>query len=161
MNKGIKVKKTIGKELQEKILSWFYEIYDEKWEKVESINTIWKYKYKLSNTKKFMKKWIDRKIHNEITKWLRDVDLWFIYKFEPYIDEDNIINFKKFKVDYNYTDSKLSKAKKPLLDAWIIREYNGFIYLNPIIGIIGQNISPELIEIFDDTFSKYKVKVTF
>jgi len=32
--------------------------------------------------------------------------------------------------------------------------------MNPLVGIIGKEISQELIEIFEDTFERYDVKVT-
>lgn len=160
MQKWIKVKKSVNKDIQNKVINWDYEIYDENWEKIEIICTESSYKYKLSNNKNFMKRWIDRKIHKRIVENLRDIDLWFIYKIEPYIDSENIVDFKRFKVEYSYTDSKLSKAKKPLLEAWILKEHNTFIYLNPLVWIIGKEISQELIDIFQESIEKYWVKIT-
>ena len=160
MQKPIKVKKTIEKEIQNNILRWNYIVYDDKWEYVEVIWKESKYKYKLSNDKKFMKRWIDRKISKLITQNLRDVDLWFLYKIESYMDDENIIDLKRFKIDYKYSDSKLSKSKRPLLEAWILKENNWLLYMNPLVGIIGKEISQELIEIFEDTFERYDVKVT-
>lgn len=159
MQKWIKVKKQIDKNIQYKVIRWDYEVYNSDGEKVEIIHTESKYKYKLSNNKKFMKKWIDRKISKLITSELRDVDLWFLYKIEPYIDDENIVDFKRFKLDYNYTDSKLSKSKKPLLEVGILREKNTLIYLNPLVWIIWKEIPQELIGIFADTFEKYNVSI--
>lgn len=159
MNFSHKVKKTIDKDTQNKIIRWYLELYNQDWEQVEIIPTESKYKYKLSNEKKFMKKWIDRKVSKLITDNLRDVDLWFLYKIESYIDEENVIDFKRFKLDYKYSDSKLSKAKKPLLDTGIIKEHNTLIYLNPLVWIIGKEMKQELIDIFSDTFEKYNVQI--
>jgi len=81
-----------------------------------------------------MKKFTDRKLNIQITKQLREVDLGFLYKIINYIDEENVIDFKRLKIDYQYTDSKLSKAKRPLFEKLIIKEdENGFILLNPLI----------------------------
>lgn len=161
MNISSKVKKTIRKDIENKIIRWELEIYNQDWERVEILPIDSKYKYKLSNEKRFMKKWIDRKVSKLITDNLRDVDLWFLYKIESYIDDDNVIDFKRFKIDYKYSDSKLSKSKKPLLDTWIIKEKESLLYLNPLVGIIGKEIKQELIDIFKEIFEKYKIDITY
>lgn len=161
MQKWIKVKKWVQWKVEHNIIQWKYIVYDENWEQVPIIPRETKYKYKLSNNKKFMKKLLDRKISKMITQNLRDVDLWFLYKIEAYIDDENMVNLKKFKLDYKYSDSKLSKSKKPLLEAWVLKEKEGFIYLNPLVWFIWTEVRQELIEIFEDVFEKYNVKITF
>ena len=161
MQKWIKVKKSVWWKVEHNIIQWKYIVYDENWEQVQIIPRETKYKYKLSNNKKFMKKLLDRKISKMITENLRDVDLWFLYKIEAYIDDENMVNLKKFKLDYKYSDSKLSKSKKPLLEAWVLKEKEWFIYLNPLVWFIWTEVRQELIEIFEDVFEKYNVNITF
>lgn len=156
-----RVKKWVDKEVVRNILNWKFIVYDDVWEQVPIVTKIERYKYKLSNDKQFMKRWIDRKVSRVITESLRDVDLWFLYKIQPYMDWDSVIDFKRFKIDYKYSDSKLSKSKKPLIEAWIIKEYEWLIYMNPIVWIIWKEIKQELIEIFRDVFEKYNIDITF
>lgn len=63
-----------------------------------------------------MKKYVDRKITVTLTSMLRDTDIAFLYRVLSYIDEENCVDMRKMKIDFGYSDSKLSKAKKPLFD---------------------------------------------
>jgi hypothetical protein len=118
--------------------------------------------YAKINNKAFMKKFMDRKINIEITKWLREVDLWFLYKIINYIDEENVIDFKRLKIDYQYNDSKLSKAKKKLFEKWLIKQDEfWFIYLCPLVWIKSIEINQKLMYLFKDSFEKYNVEVNY
>jgi len=164
MNKCNKVKKSIDKNIENKIINWNIVLYDSiTWLQIEDIKIkTSKFKLKLSNNKQFMKKFTDRKLNIEITKELREVDLWFLYKILNYIDEENIIDFKKLKIDYSFTDSKLSKSKRPLFEKLIIKEDdNWFIYLNPLVWIKAVEINQELINLFKDSFEKYWVDINY
>lgn len=156
-----KVKKSINKNQEINLIQWKYNLIDLDTSEiiVPEIKTS-RYKLQLSNNKHFMKKYIDRKLNLEITRNMREVDLWFLYKILNYIDEENIIDFKKLKVDYKYSDSKLSKSKKPLFDLLIIKEdENWFIYLNPLVWIKSKEISQDLIVLFKESFDKYWVDI--
>lgn len=157
-----KVKKWIDKLQEIDLVQWkIWLINLETGEILETKIKTSKYKLKLSNNKHFMKKHIDRKINLEITRSLRDIDLWFLYKVINYIDEENVIDFKRLKIDFNYNDSKLSKAKKPLFDNLIIKQdKNNLIYLNPLVWIKEKEISQELLVLFKDSFEKYWVELT-
>jgi len=162
MNKLNKVKKTIDKTQENNLIQWKYLITDlNTWEVIDLKIQTNKYKLKLFNNKQFMKKFIDRKLNIEVTKELREVDLWFLYKILNYIDEENIIDFKKLKSDYKLTDSKLSKCKRPLFEHWIIKENNWFIYLNPLVWIKSTEISQELIILFNDIVEKYWIEINY
>jgi len=50
-----------------------------------------------------------------------------------YIDSDNIINFKLLALDYSYSPSKISKAKKQLREKGLLKSQKGIDYLNPLI----------------------------
>jgi len=162
MNNLNKVKKSISNSNTNKLVEWKYWLIDlETWEVLQPEIKTSNYKLKLSNNKQFMKKFTDRKLNIEVTKNLREIDLWFLYKIINYIDEENIIDFKKIKFDYKYSDSKLSKAKKPLLDNDIIKSKDNFIYLNPLVWIKEKEINQELITLFKDSFEKYWVDINF
>jgi hypothetical protein len=158
-----KVKKSIDKKQENKIIQWTYWLVNlETWEIINTEITTSKYKLKLSNNKAFMKKFMDRKINIEITKWLREVDLWFLYKIINYIDEENVIDFKRLKIDYQYNDSKLSKAKKKLFEKWLIKQDEfWFIYLCPLVWIKSIEINQKLMYLFKDSFEKYNVEVNY
>lgn len=162
MNNHNKVKKSISREEEIKLINWdiglmnfsTWEIYSPK------INTS-KYKLRLNNKKEFMKKWTDRKLNIAIKKDLSLLEKEIVFDCLDYIDTENIINFKMMSVDFNYSASKISKAKKSLQNKWIIREKNKFYYLNPLVGIKSKEIDQELIGLFKDTFEKYGVDITY
>jgi hypothetical protein len=58
-----------------------------------------------------MKKWTDRKLNIAIKKDLSLLEKEILFDLLDYIDNDNIINFKLLALDYNYSPSKISKAK--------------------------------------------------
>ena len=162
MNNVYKVKKTIEKDLETWIISWKYNIIDlETWEILETKLKTNNYKFKLSNNKKFMKKFIDRKLNLNIKKNLSLLEKEILFDILDYFDEDNIIDFKRLGIDYQYSASKISKAKKWLKEKWLIKEKNKLYYLNPIIGIRNKEINHELIELFNDTFKKYNIEVKY
>ena len=158
-----KVKKWIDKTQENNLIQWKYNLIDlETWEIIVPKVKTSKYKLQLSNNKHFMKKFIDRKINLLITKELREVDLWFLYKVLNYIDEENVIDFKRLKIDYQYNDSKLSKAKRPLFELDIIKEdKHWFIYLNPLVWIKAKEINQELLDLFKESFTKYWVEINY
>lgn len=157
-----KVKKSISTIDESNLVQWKYRLINlDTWEILEPEIKTSKYKLKLSNNKQFMKKTIYRKLNMEVTKKLREVDLWFLYKILNYIDEDNIINFKRIKLDYNYSDSKLSKCKKPLFENDIIKDKDGFIYLSPLVWIRTKEINQELIKLFKESFEKYGIELNY
>ncbi len=163
MNNHNKVKKSISREDELKLINWDYSLADNStWEITQPIIKTSKYKLKLNNKKEFMKKWTDRKLNFKVTEKLRPVDLWVLYIIQNYTDIENVIDFKRIKIDYNYSDSKLSKVKKPLADNWIIKQdKNWFYYLNPLVWIKSKEIDQELIDLFKDTFEKYGVDINY
>lgn len=158
-----KVKKSIDKKQENDLIQWKYWLVNlETWEIINTEIKTSKYKLKLSNNKQFMKKFTDRKLNIEITRDLREVDLWFLYKVINYIDEENVIDFKRLKIDYQYSDSKLSKSKKPLFDNSLIKQDDlWFIYLNPLVWIKATEINQNLISLFKESFEKYNVEINY
>jgi hypothetical protein len=59
-----------------------------------------------------MKKWTDRKLNIKIKKNLSLLEKELLFDILDYIDEDNVIDFKKLAFDYKHSPSKISKAKK-------------------------------------------------
>jgi hypothetical protein len=59
-----------------------------------------------------MKKFIDRKLNLNIKKNLSLLEKEILFDILDYFDEDNIIDFKRLGIDYQYSASKISKAKK-------------------------------------------------
>ena len=158
MEKPKKIKKWLCKKQEHKLIRWEYVLTNiDTWEIIEA--NIHKKKLFLSNNKQFMKMFTDRGLNIEISKKLRDVDLWFLFKIRSYIDEDNVINFTRLKKDFGYSDSKLSKARKPLVDNWIIKKSDWVWFLSPVIGIKTKEISQELIDIFNDEIQTYWITI--
>jgi hypothetical protein len=160
MQNTIKVKKSITKDTQNKILVWYYEIYNEEWEKVEIKYNESSYKYKLSNKKEFMKKWTDRRMNIAIKKWLSLLEKEMLFDILDYIDSNNIINFRLLANDFWYSPSKISKARWGLIKKWLIKKVDGIFYLNPIAWIKTKEIQQELIDMFQDSFDRYGVNIT-
>jgi len=131
------------------------------WEVVDTEIDNVKYKFKLTNNKKFMKRWIDRKLNLEINNKLRDTDIAFITKFTPYIDMDNIVNFHKFKSDYDYSFSKLSKSRKPLVELWLLKEIENVWYASPLLGTQQANPPQELIEMFSEDLQRFNINILY
>ncbi len=102
-----------------------------------------------------------RNINLRLSKILKDKDLAFLYKILDYSDKENIVDFKRFKYDYGFTDSKLSRSKKPLLDKGILRMNKGFIYLNPLVWIRETEMTQEWIKLFEDTFEQFNIKIVY
>ena len=163
MNNLNKVKKWLDRKQELGLIDWKYWLINlETGDMIESHIKTTKYKLKLSNNKEFMKKWTDMKLNLKVTENLRQVDLWFLYILQSYTDKENIIDFRRFKKDYEYTDSKLSKSKKPLLENMIIKQDDYWIiYLNPLIWIKSTDINQELIDLFKDSFEKYWVDINY
>ena len=157
-----KVKKTINKTQENNLIQWKYKLIDlDTWEILEPEIKTSKYKLQLSNNKQFMKKWTDRKLNIAIKKDLSLLEKEILFDLLDYIDNDNIINFKLLALDYNYSPSKISKAKTLLSNKWLIREYNKMYYLNPLVWIKTKEINQELIDLFKDSFNKYWVDVNY
>ena len=156
-----KVKKSVDKKTQDKIIKWEIELYDNNWERVEIIPTESKYKYKLSNKKEFMKKWTDRKLNVTIKKSLSLLEKEVLFDLLDYIDTNNIINFKLLANDYSYSPSKISKARSLLIEKLLVKKLDGIYYLNPIIWIKAKEIPQELIELFEDSFEKYNIEINY
>ncbi len=162
MENSFKVKKTIDKKHQDNLIQWKYKLLDmETWEIIEAKVKSSKYKLKLSNNKQFMKKWTDRKLNIAIKKWLSLLEKEILFDLLDYIDENNIINFKLLALDYEYSPSKISKARWLLEEKWLVRKINWLYYLNPIVWIIWKEIPQDLLLEFKDTFEKYWVDVDF
>jgi len=162
MQKLNKVKKTIDKEQELKIIKWEYIITDLKtWQIIDIEVKNSKYKFNLSNNKQFMKKWTDRKLSIAIKKDLSLLEKEILFDILDYFDEENIIDFRKLALDYNYSPSKISKSRKKLQEKWLIKDKNSIYYLSPLVWIKTTEINQELIELFKDTFNKYWVDINF
>jgi len=161
MNKISKVKKTISKVDNNKLVDWCKIIDLETWEIFEPQIKTSKYKLKLSNQKEFMKKWTDRKLNLSIKKWLSLMEKEILFDVLDYIDWDNIINFRLLALDYNYSPSKISKVKKLLKEKQLIKTVDWIDYLSPLIWIKTKDINQELIELFKNSFEKYWVEISF
>ena len=160
MNFSYKVKKTIRKSQIDKILRWELLLTDsDTWEILDVKIRESKYKLTLSNNKKFMKKWTDRKLNIAIKKELSPLWKEILFDILDYVDDDNIINFKILANDYWYSPSKISKAKSILEDKGIIKKSGWLYYLSPIVWISQKEISQELIHLFKDSFEKYNVEI--
>lgn len=164
MNKLNKVKKTIDKTIENKIINGDVLLFDTNTgEQIENIKIkTSKYKLILSNNKHYMKKWTDRKLNLEIKKELSLLEKEILFDVLDYIDEENIIDFKRLAIDYNYSPSKISKAKSWLKSKLLIKEHNWLYYLSPLIWIKYQKeISMDLLELFQDSFEKYWIEINY
>ena len=162
MNNFNKVKKTIPKYLEDKIIRWDIILTDYiTWEIEDLVVKTSKYKLKLSNNKQFMKKWTDRKLNIAIKKDLSLLEKEILFDSLDYIDWDNIINFKLLALDYSYPPSKISKAKFGLKEKGLIKEVNWLFFLNPIVWIKTKEINQDLIELFQEEFKKYWIDINY
>lgn len=162
MNKFNKVKKTIVKIQENKIIRWEFWLIDlETWEIIGPEIKISKYKLKLSNNKHFMKKWTDRKLNILIKKDLSLLEKELLFDMLDYIDENNIINLRLLANDYWYKPSKISKAKTLLENKLLIKKDKWLLFLNPLVWIKAKEISQELIELFKESFEKYNVNIDY
>jgi len=163
MNNYNKVKKTIPKYLEDKIIKWDVIISDSiTWELLNDIEIkSSKYKLTLSNNKQFMKKWTDRKLNIAIKKDLSLLEKEILFDSLDYIDWDNIINFRLLSNDYGYSASKISKAKAWLKWKGLIKEVNWLFYLSPIVWIKTKEINQDLIDLFQDEFKKYWIDINY
>jgi hypothetical protein len=163
MNKFNKVKKTINKSIEDKIILWEVLLFDSSTgEQIRDIKIITnKYNLKLSNNKQFMKKWTDRKLWIAIKKDLTLLEKEILFDILDYIDTDSLINFKLLALDYWYAPSKISKAKNWLKEKELIKESNWFYYLSPLVWIKSTEVPQELMELFKDSFERYGVEITY
>ncbi len=162
MNKFNKVKKTIDKKQENDLIRWKVCLIDlATGEITQAKIKSSKYKLKLSNNKRFMKKWTDRKLNIAIKKDLSLLEKEFLFDALDYIDEDNIINIKLLANDFCYSPSKISKWKKWLIEKQLIEKADGLFYLNPLVWIKSKEISQDLIKLFKDSFKKYWVEINY
>lgn len=163
MQKWSIVKKDLDEITKHKIIIWDIELLDlQTWEYIKpNVKTKIISKTILSNNKKFMKKIIDRKLSMAIKKDLSLLEKEMLLDVLDYLDNDNIIDFKKLAFDYEYTSSKISKARKLLMEKLLIKEKNWFYYLTPLIWYQTKEIPEDLIEMFKDSFEKYWVEIKF
>ncbi len=162
MRLPVKVNKKLSKEQVELILSWDYLLLNqESWEYIQPEVKEEKYKFTISHKKEFMKFWIDRKLNLAVTKELRDTDLAFLYRIFPYVDKWWTVNFGAFKKDNKFTDSKLSKARKVLIEKGLIKKSGSIWYINPILWIQWDEASQELIDLFYKEIEKYWAEINY
>ncbi len=160
MNYYSKVKnKKIDRSQEIWILKWDILLLDKEWVYAEP--DVWyKFKIRLNNDKKFMKKLSDRSMNIRIKKNLSLLEKELLLDILDYIDDENTINFQAISSDYEYAASKMSKVKKLLAEKGIIKKDWNVYYLNPMIWYKWTDISQRLLLMFEKEFYRYWVNVT-
>ena len=112
-----------------------------------------------TKNKWYMKLFTNREIYLKVHKDMSLIEKELLLNIYMYVDSNNKICFKDLRLDCGYAESKLSKAKRWLVDKWIIRKDDRMdFYLNPILWILWvstDKTATKLISLFEDTFKQY------
>ena len=160
MKKSRKFKSDIKGKAKKLLHEGKYVVIDaETWEYIPISELAQEYKPKIKMKPSFIKYWSDKTLHEKVYPNLSLKEIEFIVRMSPYYDEDNVLNMPKMIQGTWWSASKVSKAKKALVENWILKQHWLNIYVNPIIWVKSREIDTLLIEIFRDDLERMKFEI--
>jgi hypothetical protein len=161
MNKSKIVKKKLNKELQNKIIQWSYEVYNNEGEKVDIKKEIQSKEQKetlqlnINNNNFYMVKQLNidtlTNIAKRFWKWNKPwyIYLWYFILIANSVDYNNKIDFNIFKWIW-LSLPMIKYIKKKFKETWLIKKYGSDFYINPNMVRKWKNIPKYVYDLFKE-----------